>query len=81
MSTLMSAGGSDWSRRCDAKCYDAKGPVCDCICGGKNHGKGKQQAQTDMERDFCAGLDKAAERAGLDPEVFRTMKVQLGLKF
>ena len=30
--------------RCDAKCYDASGPDCDCICGGRNHGKGQDQA-------------------------------------
>lgn len=26
--------------RCDARCYNAKHPECDCICGGANHGKG-----------------------------------------
>jgi len=30
--------------RCDAKCYDAKTPRCDCICGGANHGVGRNQA-------------------------------------
>ena len=27
-------------RRCDARCYNAKGKKCSCICGAKNHGKG-----------------------------------------
>jgi len=27
-------------RRCDARCYDAKGDKCTCICGRKNHGVG-----------------------------------------
>lgn len=27
-------------RRCDAKCYNAKGKKCKCICGAINHGKG-----------------------------------------
>ncbi len=31
--------------RCDAKCYNAREPDCDCICGGMNHGVGLQQAQ------------------------------------
>ena len=31
--------------RCDAKCYNAKDPVCDCVCGGHNHGAGFKQAQ------------------------------------
>lgn len=26
-------------RRCDAKCYNAKGKKCKCICGAINHGK------------------------------------------
>jgi len=30
--------------RCDEKCYDAKEEKCDCVCGGMNHGKGKEQA-------------------------------------
>jgi len=27
-------------RRCDARCYNAKGKKCFCICGAINHGKG-----------------------------------------
>jgi len=30
--------------RCDAKCYEAVNPVCDCICGGLNHGAGLKKA-------------------------------------
>lgn len=26
--------------RCDARCYNAKGGVCECCCGGVNHGRG-----------------------------------------
>lgn len=29
---------------CDARCYDAKTPGCDCICGGRCHGKGLRAA-------------------------------------
>jgi hypothetical protein len=42
--TLITIGNSEGSRRCDARCYDAKGSNCDCMCGGKNHGKGLQVA-------------------------------------
>lgn len=24
--------------KCDARCLASRGPVCDCSCGGKNHG-------------------------------------------
>lgn len=29
---------------CDSRCYCAKGPICNCICGGVNHGVGYEQA-------------------------------------
>jgi hypothetical protein len=29
--------------RCDARCYNAKHANCNCICKGKNHGKGYEQ--------------------------------------
>ena len=38
--TLITVGNSEGTRRCDESCYDAKGPDCDCVCGGRNHGKG-----------------------------------------
>lgn len=53
MSTLIYVGNSSGCvGRCDAKCYDARTPDCDCICGGKNHGAGRQQAQQNIEREF-----------------------------
>lgn len=43
--TLVAVYDSTGCRgRCDAKCYSAKGKVCHCICGGKNHGRGQQKA-------------------------------------
>ena len=30
--------------RCDARCHNAKGPICKCICGGINHGVGNNLA-------------------------------------
>lgn len=39
--TLIQVGNSSGMvGRCDAKCYEAQHPGCDCICGGKNHGAG-----------------------------------------
>lgn len=44
--TLIYVGNSDGCvGRCDARCYEATSPDCDCICGGKNHGKGLTQAR------------------------------------
>ena len=28
------------TRVCDSRCYDARLPACNCICGGVNHKKG-----------------------------------------
>ena len=42
---LMSVQNKDGhTRRCDGWCYDAKSTTCHCVCGGKNHGVGEQQA-------------------------------------
>lgn len=44
MTLITEKIGQDNARRCDAKCYNATHPDCDCVCGGRNHGAGKQQA-------------------------------------
>jgi hypothetical protein len=36
--------GDGCAGRCDAKCYNAWGPECHCICRGGNHGAGRQEA-------------------------------------
>lgn len=40
-------------RTCDARCYNAKGKECHCVCGGLNHGKGLANAKelTEANRD------------------------------
>ena len=45
-----SAGG-EVTGRCDARCYHAKGDDCWCICGGKNHGVGLEQALANVGRE------------------------------
>lgn len=55
--------------RCDAKCYNATGPDCDCICGGKNHGAGLDIAQENAN-EHCLGerrLEDWARKHGMDP--------------
>jgi hypothetical protein len=56
--------------RCDAKCYAASDPDCDCICGGMNHGKGKQRA-----------LDKTRELAESWIERYKSKHPGLDLHF
>lgn len=53
MATLIAIySGRHCIGRCDAKCYAAKPGPCDCICGGKNHAAGIDQA-LDNTRDHC----------------------------
>jgi len=37
--------------RCTAKCHTAKGKRCYCICGGRNHGVGFEQAMLNEDRE------------------------------
>ncbi len=54
--------------RCDAKCYNAKHPECDCICRGKNHGAGYQQA-VENTRDLAEKwIKRYVEENGLSKE-------------
>ena len=51
--TLIAVYNSDGCvGRCDAHCYEATHPHCECICGGANHGAGLKQAQ-DNTREYC----------------------------
>jgi len=51
MTTLIAAYNSEGCiGRCDAKCYNAERPDCDCICGGMNHGVGRQKAMNNTTK-------------------------------
>lgn len=52
--------------RCDAKCYGAQHPSCDCICGGRNHGAGLQKAVENTRELAQEWIEEYAERKGLD---------------
>ena len=50
MATLISACNSNGRiRRCDSRCYKAKGSRCTCICSGINHGTGEKQASINTQ--------------------------------
>ena len=34
--------------QCDSKCHNARVPLCNCVCGGFNHGVGSEQALANM---------------------------------
>lgn len=68
MMTLISwqTSGGDQGR-CDAKCYEAKEEDCTCICGGRNHGAGLDQA-LDNTREMAQSW---IEHAGQDISDFK----------
>lgn len=55
--------GDGCAGRCDAKCYNAWGPQCHCICQGANHGAGKQEA-IDTTRELAGSWLERAGAAG-----------------
>jgi hypothetical protein len=63
MVTLISyqSSGGDQGR-CDAKCYAADHPDCDCICGGRNHAAGRQQAVDNTRELAQSWVDQARAR-------------------
>lgn len=50
----VSGGPGESIRRCDARCYKAKGPkeTCRCVCGGENHGAGHEEALANNLKRF-----------------------------
>jgi hypothetical protein len=66
VTTLIAVYNSEGcAGRCDARCYDAAEPECDCICGGRNHGAGRQQA-TDNTRELAESWIERARANGQD---------------
>jgi hypothetical protein len=69
VTTLIHAQGAG-AGRCDAKCYDAQGPDCDCVCGGMNHGAGIEIASDYTRQLAGVQLDQVKERGGwIAPEL------------
>lgn len=69
MTTLIASYNSDGCvGRCDAKCYEATTPGCECICGGKNHGTGQAKA---IENTRQFGKDMMREWAKAHPDTVK----------
>ncbi len=64
MTALITAyTGDGCVGRCDAKCYNAWGPECHCICQGVNLGAGRQEA-TENTREFAGSWPRHVWAAG-----------------
>lgn len=72
MATLIAVYNSDGCvGRCDARCYNATSPTCNCICGGKNHGVGQQQAESNVRAYTQAKLDEIQAKGGWVPDEYK----------
>jgi len=82
MATLMQWGNSEGIKgRCDAKCHNAKEPKCECMCGGRFHGKanqagGLEKAVKEFWEEVVERAKERAEQEGVKLEIFG---LQLGL--
>lgn len=52
--------------RCDAKCHNAQGEVCHCICGGAFHGVGSKIALDDRKYLSDAEILENAQKLDAD---------------
>lgn len=67
MTTLIAVYNSEGCQgRCDAKCYEAQEPECTCVCGGKNHGAGLQQALDNTREYVETWIAHYAKKNGID---------------
>lgn len=80
MTTIMSWGNSSGTRgRCDARCHNAKGSKCKCMCGGKYHGSanrpgGVEQAVKDNWEEAIEDAEKKAQEQGMQLDTSRLRK-------
>jgi hypothetical protein len=82
MATLIAVYNSEGCvGRCDAKCYQAHEPACNCICRGKNHGAGVQQATRNTEELAEQWIEEYKRRSGTDDLTFERPGVQMELAF
>jgi hypothetical protein len=80
MVTLIAVYDSEGCQgRCDAHCYEASEPGCICICGGRNHGAGLDQAAGNTRQLAQSWLERAgADRAELAVLVTHEPLFELG---
>ena len=68
MSTLIAVYDSEGCRgRCDARCYNATGDECTCICGGMNHGAGLQRAMQNTQALAEKWIEEYSAECDIEP--------------
>lgn len=63
---IYSHNGDHCTGKCDANCYNATSPECDCICRGMNHGVGAKKAMENTAKYAEEWIKKyAAEKVSM----------------
>jgi len=77
-SLIYQHNGQHCTGKCDSNCYNATGPICDCICGGKNHGVGLEQAKENTRLYAEEMIEQYSKANGIDkrdlhvnPDIFQ----------
>lgn len=74
MTAITYGNSSGETRRCDAKCHNAKNADCDCICAGVLHGAGSKTAELGLriskliDEMFGVHVDLEQQELFTDPE-------------
>ena len=71
MATLIAVYNSEGCQgRCDARCYEAISSECDCICGGRNHGVGLDQAANNTRELADRWIENYKQEKGLADDAY-----------
>lgn len=70
MTVLLRVRRKGVERRCDARCYDAVRPECDCLCRGANHGRGLTTGLDNAWLRFVVCGSRIIDRADPQQELF-----------
>jgi len=80
MTTIYSVYNSNGCvGRCDAKCHEAEGPECECVCGGAFHGVGTKIAKEHRFDITIDDLKKNCESLGIENPRIKILAEQLEL--
>jgi len=66
--------------KCDSRCYLAKQPDCNCVCGGMNHGKGLDQAIINTQSYYKRWVRKFKKQRKLTKLVVKVPALRAGIQ-
>lgn len=66
--------------KCDSRCYQAKQPDCDCVCGGANHGKGLEQSIINTQQHWKEWVQRFRKRRKLTKLTVKVPALRAGIQ-